>query len=140
MTRDLSLVINRLSPGVLAFVALLTALSTSRAQTGPGYVTFNNNSSCKIIIGQTGQPATTNDNVHAALYWAAAASNTFVQIGASVTVGVPGSGLFAGGIPYTLQFSSDGLAWRTVASGLTGSVWQGPYPGGERGYYQVTQP
>jgi hypothetical protein len=45
-----------------------------------------------------------------------------------------------GGGSYTIQFSSDGVSWSTVASGLTGTVWQGPYLGGERGYYQVIQP
>jgi hypothetical protein len=60
-----------------------------------------------------------------------------VQIsGASVTVKVQNPS----GSAYTLQFSSDGLSWATVASGLTGSAWQGKFPGGSRGYYQVAQP
>jgi hypothetical protein len=46
----------------------------------------------------------------------------------------------AGG-PYDVQFSTDGLAWTTIASHQTGSVWKGPPPGGGRqGYYQVIAP
>jgi hypothetical protein len=44
------------------------------------------------------------------------------------------------GGPYSVQFSNDGLLWTTVATGVTGSVWQGKYLGGEQGYYQVVQP
>ena len=44
------------------------------------------------------------------------------------------------GATYTVQFSSDGFSWTTVASELTGSVWQGKNPGGDQGYYQVIQP
>jgi hypothetical protein len=88
--------ISRLSLGLLA-IALLSTTWTPRAHAAAGTVTFNNNSSCQITIGLAGPPATTNDHVHAALYWAALGSSTFVQRGAAVTVGVMGPGLFAGG-------------------------------------------
>jgi hypothetical protein len=65
----------------------------------------------------------------------AAISSLWIS-GGSVTLKVQNPS----GAPYTIQFSSDGLSWTTVASKLTGSAWQGKYAGGERGYYQVIQP
>ena len=41
---------------------------------------------------------------------------------------------------YDVQFSTDGLAWKTVAAQQTGAVWTGPCPGGAQGYYQVVNP
>jgi hypothetical protein len=44
------------------------------------------------------------------------------------------------GESYDVQFSTDGLAWKTVAAQQTGAVWTGPCPGGAQGYYQVVNP
>ncbi len=80
--------------GILGLAVLLAA--QSHAQSG-GTVNFANNSSCKVLNAQTGNPVTTNDNVRAALYWGPPGAGTLVQVGASVQVGVPLPGLFAGG-------------------------------------------
>jgi len=42
-----------------------------------------------------------------------------------------------GGGSYNVQFSTDGIAWGTVATGQTGTSWSGAFPGGARGYYQL---
>jgi hypothetical protein len=44
------------------------------------------------------------------------------------------------GGPYNVQFSTDGLAWTTVATGQTGALWTGPCPGGAQGLYRAAQP
>ena len=62
-----------------------------------GTINFANGSSSKVINGQTATNVIAADGIKAALYWAPAGSNGFVQIGAAVTVGVPLPGLFAGG-------------------------------------------
>jgi hypothetical protein len=68
---------------------------------------------------------------------ASGATVTSVQIsGGTVTLAVKNTN----GGAYSVQFSKDGLSWTTVVTGVTGSVWQGKYAGGEQGYYQVVQP
>ena len=42
-----------------------------------------------------------------------------------------------GARPRSVQFSRDSAAWTTVATGLTGTVWTGPYPGGKQGFYRL---
>ena len=44
------------------------------------------------------------------------------------------------GASYAMQFSSDGVVWTTVATGLTGTTWQEPVRAGAQGYYQVVNP
>jgi len=46
----------------------------------------------------------------------------------------------AAGARYNIQFSTDGLAWTTIASNHTGSVWTGKWPAGARGCYRLTAP
>jgi len=41
---------------------------------------------------------------------------------------------------YDVQFSSDGSAWKTVATNQVASVWTSPLPGGAQGYYRLIQP
>jgi hypothetical protein len=41
---------------------------------------------------------------------------------------------------YTVQFSTDRQSWTTLATGAKGKVWQGRYPGGVQGFYQIVQP
>src|SRR5437899_2265202 len=78
------------------------------AQAAGGTVTLANNSSSKVINGQTTNPVTTNDSIQAALYWAPPGSSNFVQIGASAIVGIPLPGLFAGGTRTTGTGTSGG--------------------------------
>jgi hypothetical protein len=39
--------------------------------------------------------------------------------------------------PYSVQFSTDGMVWSTVATNQTGAQWTGKMPAGARGFYQV---
>ena len=41
------------------------------------------------------------------------------------------------GVAYKVQFSDDGVSWRTVATKQNGGSWSGPYPGGQRGFYRL---
>jgi hypothetical protein len=64
------------------------------------------------------------------------AINRLVRSGGTVTLQIfnPGSG------PYNVQFSADGTTWNTVATGQTGVIWKGPFPGGAQGYYRLVNP
>jgi hypothetical protein len=42
--------------------------------------------------------------------------------------------------PYNVQFSSDGVVWKTVGTGQTAPAWQEPIRPGGRGYYQLVNP
>ena len=105
-----------LVPSLIAFC--LTQGVAAYAQTG-GTVNFANDSTCKIIDGQTVNPAT---GVKAALYWATMSSSDFTQIGDPVIVGVPLPGIFSGGT------RTNGLA---TPGGATGKfqvrAWGGSY-------------
>ena len=81
--------------GIATFTLVVAA--AGHAQTGGGTVSFVNSSSTKLINSLTGNPVTAADNVVAALYWAPVGSNTFVQLGAPMAVGIPLPGLYAGG-------------------------------------------
>ena len=81
---------------LLALSATLSSLGLDAFAAG-GTVNFGNHSSSKIINGHSSLPVTTNDNVRAALYWAPLGSTSFGQLGATVAVGTPLPGLFAGG-------------------------------------------
>lgn len=41
---------------------------------------------------------------------------------------------------FSVEFSTDGTAWKAVATSRTGNVWIGPASGGLRGYYRLTTP
>jgi len=105
-----------LALGLPAFF-LATGIPT-HAQSG-GTVNFANDSSCKVINGQTASPAT---DVNAALYWAPTNSTSFTQVGSSVTVGIPLPGIFAGGTRTTGPATSGGAeGWFQV------HAWGGGY-------------
>ena len=99
------------------------------AQTGVGTITFANNSSSKLINGQTGNPVATSDLVQAALYWAPVGSNLFTQVGAATSVGVPLPGLFAGGT----------RSVRTNSGGATAQFQIKAWGGGYATYEQALQ-
>jgi hypothetical protein len=42
-----------------------------------------------------------------------------------------------GGAPYAVQFSVDGVLWKTIATGQTATFWQEPARLGVQGYYQL---
>ncbi len=95
-----------MKPLILPIVSGLVALSlvfgnVSHAQVG-GTITFANDSSCKIISGQTSNPVSSTNGVQAALYWAPINSASFTQVGTNVAVGIPVSGIFAAGT-YTIN-------------------------------------
>lgn len=46
----------------------------------------------------------------------------------------------ASGTPYNIQFSPDGVSWKTISTGQTAKVWQEQLRGGEQGYYQLVNP
>jgi hypothetical protein len=56
--------------------------------------------------------------------------------GASVALSIRHSG----GGAYHVQFSSDGLSWKTVAQNQTTALWSGPFPGGGRGQFRCIKP
>jgi hypothetical protein len=41
---------------------------------------------------------------------------------------------------YDIQFSPDGLSWRTIETKQTAGTWTGPYLGGTQGYYRLVNP
>ncbi len=41
---------------------------------------------------------------------------------------------------YAVQFSTDGLAWKTVAENQTTTLWTAPRPSGTRGLYRLVNP
>src|ERR1035441_8023775 len=106
--------------GAFAAVAVVLAVTNAMAQPG-GTVNFGNHSSSLVINGQTSLPVSAADNVRAALYWSPLASNTFVQLGATVPVGTPLPGLFVGGTrtngPATLGGSSAKFQVRAWSGG-----------------------
>jgi hypothetical protein len=67
----------------------------------PGWVTFGNNNSSRIIDGTTGLPVAITNGVKAALYWSPNGSNNFVQLGAAAVVGNPVPGIVADGTRVT---------------------------------------
>jgi hypothetical protein len=79
-----------------------------------GTVNFGNDATALVQIGG-GTAAAESHYVRAALYWAAAGSTNYVQLGAATTVGAPQPGVFAGGT-------------RTTGKGT---------PGGAVGQFQV---
>jgi hypothetical protein len=44
------------------------------------------------------------------------------------------------GAKYNVQFSSDRVIWKTLATNQGGTVWTGPVPGGVQGYFQLVNP
>ncbi len=44
------------------------------------------------------------------------------------------------GGPYQVQFTTDGLAWKTVADSQTAARWTAPCPGGSQGFYRLIKP
>jgi len=44
------------------------------------------------------------------------------------------------GSSYNVEFSTDGVAWTTVATNQTATTWSAPCPGGGRGYYRLSTP
>src|SRR5438105_7478683 len=99
-------------------------LNTSAAG---GTVTFANNSSSNVINGQTGNPVTTNDGIHASLYWAPTGSSNFMQLGAAALIGDPLPGLFAGGTRTTGPETSGGSSGQfqvRAAGGVTALLGQ----------------
>lgn len=96
-------------------LTLIHILTAPCAGAAGGTVNFANNNSLRVTNGITGNPVALSDAIRAALYWAPLGSNTFVQIGESAIVGLPGVGLYAGGT----RFAGDGT------------------PGGASGRFQV---
>jgi hypothetical protein len=87
----------RVLRGLLFIAFLILPRLQLIAQSSGGTVNFCNKQSAKVLNGKTAGSVTSNDNVQAALYWAALGSTNFIQIGSTTTVGTPLDGLFAGG-------------------------------------------
>lgn len=66
-------------------------------------INFANNSGCRVINGNTGDPARAEDGFQAALFYAplGAPVSSFVQSGDAAPVGKPVPGIFAGGTRLT---------------------------------------
>ncbi|HWX23095.1 MAG TPA: choice-of-anchor tandem repeat GloVer-containing protein [Candidatus Binatia bacterium] len=130
--------------GFILTVSLASACLNLNAQ-NEGTVTFGNNSSCKLINAQTGNPVTTADGVRVSMVWSPANSNHFTQIGGTITnVGFPLPGLFVGGTRTTGPATPGGAtgqfqlrAWAGGFATYEEAVANGTVPVGQSAILQV---
>lgn len=135
MKRETNRIMNALKQCLQCLLVSSVALAVSNfnnfnAYAAPGTVVFANNSSCLVTNGETANPVTAADNVRAALYWAPIGSDNFIQIGATVNVGTPVAGAFAGGTRVTDPTTAGGTtayfrvrAWSGDSTNYENAVW-----------------
>jgi hypothetical protein len=135
---------SRIQTMLVLVVVSVSSAGLSYAQSGGGTVNFVNSTATSVTNGLTSNPVSGADEVQAALYWAPSALTNFVQIGASVAVGYPLQGIYAGGTRTTTNTPGGGTGWfrvRAWGGGFTNYEEALAHPGvlvGESAILQAT--